>query len=78
VRTLTDAPQCEHGKDDKDPNKRCPKPARAALKTTNGVKLTTVVYYDDRQAPKVATRYCKEHAVATLLGLGSTLIELDD
>lgn len=72
---MTDSDKCRHGEDTPS---ACTKPARAALKTTNGVRLTTVIYYDDRQAPKVATRYCKEHAVATLLGLGTTLIELDD
>lgn len=56
----------------------CTKDARAALKTTNGVRFTTVIYYDDREAPKVAVRYCKEHAVATLFGLGTDLIAPDD
>lgn len=55
----------------------CPKPARGALKTTNGTKLTTVIYYDDRQAPKIAEKLCKEHLAATVLALVIDLVEND-
>lgn len=72
---MTDSEQCWAGK---GTDHQCPKPARAALKTTRGTRFTTVVYWDDREAPKVAVKYCKEHAVATLIDLSSTLIELDD
>lgn len=56
----------------------CPKDARAAVKVTDGTRTTATLYFDDREAPKVAVKYCKEHAVATVVGFATTFIESDD
>lgn len=73
MRTLTDKCRSGEGTDH-----ACLKEARAAIKTTDGARFTTVLYYDDRGAPKIATRYCKEHAVATLFALAADMIAPDD
>jgi hypothetical protein len=70
---LTD--KCRSGEN--TPN-ACSKEARAAVKLVDGVRTTATLYFDDREAPKTAVKYCKEHAVATIVGLGTTFIESDD
>lgn len=67
--------KCRAGENTKNP---CPKEARAAIKLTDGIRTTATLYFDDREAPKVAVRYCKEHAVATLVRFGTTFIAEDD
>ena len=48
----------------------CDRPARIALKTNTryspgrGLILSTTIFYDDRQAPKTAQRYCKTHGAS--------------
>lgn len=46
----------------------CPNEARCAIRTTRPSRadLRTTLYYDDRQAPKTATPYCKACAIALL------------
>jgi hypothetical protein len=72
---LTDENKCRSGENTQH---QCPKPARAAIKLTDGVRTTATLYFDDREAPKNAVKYCKEHAVATIVGFGTTFIESDD
>jgi len=60
VRTLTDA-VCEV--------EGCTKPPRAAIKVVDGTRRAAVLYFDDREAPKVARPVCKEHLAATAVAL---------
>lgn len=56
----------------------CVNQARCAVSTTRTArsKLKTTLYYDDRAAPKSASRYCKACAVALLPAL-CTLVDED-
>jgi hypothetical protein len=43
----------------------CENQARLAIRTTRPHRreLKSVVWYDDRTAPKTASRYCRKHAI---------------
>ena len=45
------------------------RPTRAGLKST--------FFYDDREAPKTASRYCKAHGMELAADLVNTLVEVD-
>jgi hypothetical protein len=51
--------------------KDCTNQARCAIRTTRPKRddLRTTLFYDDRVAPKAATRYCKDCAQKLLPGL---------
>jgi hypothetical protein len=40
--------------------------------------LYSAVYYDDRSAPKTATRYCKTHGLALMADMIATMVDGDD
>lgn len=50
----------------------CNRPATVALRTTRPTRgdLRTTIYFDERTAPKAATRYCTPHGA----GLAAELI----
>lgn len=48
--------------------KGCDREARCAIRTLDDPFRTTV-YMDDRQAPKSAASYCKEHGTEVIMGL---------
>lgn len=57
----------------------CTKPARMAIKTTNTKNngVTSTLYFDNRLAPKVASRYCKAHGREIAAGL-CDIVDNDD
>jgi hypothetical protein len=57
----------------------CKRPPRMGLVTTRPKRdqLKTVIYFDDRTAPKTASRHCK-HGAELVRDLVSTLVETDD
>lgn len=61
-------------------DKGCEREARVALRTTRPTRpdLRTLIYWDDRVAPKTAARYCREHGIATIKALSETLIDQDE
>lgn len=58
----------------------CGKPARCAISTTRPTRanLKSTIYYDDREAPAKATRYCHEHGVETVTALAKAMIDGDE
>lgn len=57
----------------------CNKPGRLALRTTRPTRedLRTMIYFDDRTAPKTAQPYCREHGAALVADLIQTLVAED-
>jgi hypothetical protein len=51
-----------------------------ALRTTRPSRddLRTVVFYDDRTAPRTALRYCAEHGLKTIKALLNVLVDAND
>lgn len=49
---------------------RTTRPSREDLRVTS--------YADDRSAPKAATRYCKEHGMATVRELLTVVVDSDE
>ena len=58
----------------------CTRDARMALRTTRPKRdnVQTVVYSDNRSAPKVAMRHCKTHGMETMRQLMDVLVDGDD
>lgn len=58
----------------------CTRDARMALRTTRPTRedLRTVVFYDDRTAPRTALPYCAEHGLKTVEALLGVLVASDD
>jgi len=58
----------------------CDKPARLAIRTTRPTRanLKSTIYYDERVAPKTASRYCNEHGTHLAAELVRTLADGDD
>lgn len=52
----------------------CDKKAVAALKVVDGTRRAAVIYFDNREAPKVARPLCKEHVAATALTMILNLV----
>lgn len=59
---------------------RCEREARMAVRTTRPSRedLRVTSYADDRSAPKAATRYCKEHGMATVRELLTVVVDSDE
>lgn len=57
----------------------CEREARMAIRTLRPTRpgLESRIYYDDRAAPKSATRYCKEHGQEVERGLSTMLVAAD-
>lgn len=57
----------------------CDQAARMAIRTTLAprAKMTTTVWWDDRTAPKIAPRYCRNHGGLLLAGLVPVLVDAD-
>lgn len=53
----------------------CPRPSRLAIQTWTSGKST--IWYDDRDAPKAAARYCRTHGAELASGLVLTLVDED-
>lgn len=58
---------------------RCDRDARMAVGTARPSRedLRVTAYADDRTAPKTATRYCKEHGIATTRELLIVVVDAD-
>jgi len=62
---------------------KCLRPARAAISTRRGGgakrgEMSSTLHYDNRTAPKSATRYCRACAIELMISLGRVLINEDD
>jgi hypothetical protein len=57
----------------------CERPARMAISTTRPKRddLRSTVFYDDRVAPKKATRYCRTHGLEVIVGT-LEIVDRDD
>lgn len=57
----------------------CGRSARMAIRTTRRSRddLRVTAFPDDRAAPKVAQRYCKEHGLAALNEIVGLLVDSD-
>lgn len=58
----------------------CPNQARIAIRTTwpTRADVRSTVYYDDRLAPKTATRYCRACGAELAASLVNTLADIDE
>ena len=59
-------------------SKECNDPARCSIRTMRNDKtrdMKTIIYYDERTAPKVASPYCKQCAVHLVKELTLVLVD---
>jgi hypothetical protein len=56
----------------------CEREARMAIDTVRNPVLKSTVYFDDREAPKKAVRYCKACGVPLVHDLAQTLVQNDE
>lgn len=69
---MSDTTQCEAD--------GCTREARMAIRTLRPTRpgLESRIYYDDRGAPKSASRYCKQHGQEIERGLSDMLVAADE
>ncbi len=56
---------------------KCEEAARMALRTARPTRdvIKTIVYWDDRTAPRTAERLCQKHGMETLDALSKVLVD---
>ncbi len=58
-------------------NVTCGKPARCGITSTRPTRgnIKSTMFYDEREAPKTASLYCKEHGIEVISALARVLID---